>query len=62
MKMMGCLLSRLGVQITDFGLRVFRPTPIFLAFNVSFRVAKEDIEKMSSFCFSGSRLERKSWE
>ena len=40
----GCWSSRLGLSISDFGLTwgVLGKTPLYLAINVSFRVAHEE--------------------
>ena len=54
----GCLSSRLGLSISDFGLTwgVLGKTPLYLAINVSFRVARGETLKNYSFsiCFISS--------
>ena len=54
----GCLLSHLGLSISDFGLTwgVLGKTPLYLAINVSFRVAREETLQNYSFsiCFISS--------
>ena len=54
----GCLSSRLGLSISDFGLTwgVLGKTPLYLAINVSFRVAREETLQNYSFsiCFISS--------
>ena len=54
----GCLSSHLGLSISDFGLTwgVLGKTPLYLAINVSFRVAREETLQNYSFsiCFISS--------